>query len=69
VVLDEGIGSWEEESFVFVIAPPHPVGRGSVLTLDSDDDGLADGLSGVVAPNDDLVSDSSLHANASLPPG
>jgi hypothetical protein len=66
VVLDEGIGSWEEESFVFVIAPPHPVGRGSVLALDSEDDRLADGLSGVVAPDDDLVSDCSLHAIASL---
>jgi len=61
VVLDDGIGSWEEESFVSVIAPPHPVGRGSTLTLDSEDDRLADGLSRVVAPDDDLVSDSSLH--------
>jgi len=69
VVLDDGIGSWEEESFVSVIAPPHPIRRGSVLTLDSEDDGIAVGLSGVVAPDDDLVSDSSLHANASLRPG
>jgi len=66
VVLDDGIGSWEEESFVFVIAPSHPIGRGSVLTFDSEDDRLADGLPRVVAPDDDLVSDSSLHANASL---
>jgi len=66
VVLDDGIGSWEEKSFVSVIAPPHPVGRGSALTLDSEDDRLAHGLTRVVAPDDDLVSDSSLHANASL---
>ena len=66
VVLNDGIGSWEEESFVSVTAPPHPVGRGSVFTLDSEDHRLADGLSRVVAPDDDLVSDGSLHANASL---
>ena len=66
MVLDDGIGSWEEESFVSVIAPPHPVGRGTVVTLDSENEGLANRLSGVVAPDNDLVSDSSLHANASL---
>ncbi len=66
VVLNDGIGSWEEESLVSVIAPLHPVGRGSILALDSEDDGFADGLSGVVAPDDDLVSDCSLHAIASL---
>jgi hypothetical protein len=53
VVLDDGIGSWEKESFGSVIAPPHPAGRGSTLTLDSEDDRLADGLSRVVAPDDE----------------
>ena len=52
-----------------VIAPPHPVGRGSILTLDREDDRLADGPSCVAAPYDDLVSDASLHAKASLPLG
>jgi len=65
-MLDNGIGTWEEESFVSIITPAHPIRRCPVLTLDSDHDGLTDRLSGVVAPDDDLVSDGSLHANASL---
>jgi hypothetical protein len=60
-VLDEGIRTRKEESFVAVVTPPDAVGRTAVVTMHLEDLCVPIGLTHVMTLDDQSVTDLRLH--------
>jgi hypothetical protein len=65
-VLDTGVGTREEEGLVTCVAPPDAVGRTAVGASHLEDFAVTIGLSRVVAPDDDAISNAGAHGASSL---